>query len=160
MGTITIISSMAPRTEEAEIWYGLVYSAIREIPAGRVTSYGHIARLVGYRESDPTSLDLSGQTVPPLDLLMSSCSSKIEVCIPTPRNDWFCVAVLRLTVPCRQVGVCLKHLPDEAGLPFNSSNVPWQRVINSKGCISSRYESCPEARHCNAVYLSAFSPDH
>ena len=43
----------------------------------------------------------------------------------------------------RQVGVCLKHLPkydasrpDEYG--FHSQNVPWWRVINSKGGISAR----------------------
>ena len=43
----------------------------------------------------------------------------------------------------RQVGVCLKHLPNyDPSKPdefsFHSDNVPWQRVINSKGGISSR----------------------
>ncbi|KAI2786912.1 hypothetical protein POX_g09308 [Penicillium oxalicum] len=39
----------------------------------------------------------------------------------------------------RQVGVCLKSLPSaESGAHFNSSNVPWQRVINAKGMISHR----------------------
>lgn len=38
----------------------------------------------------------------------------------------------------RQVGVCLKHLPHDAGARFNHGNVPWQRVINSKGMISPR----------------------
>lgn len=38
----------------------------------------------------------------------------------------------------RQVGVCLKHLPNDAGARFNHGNVPWQRVINSKGMISPR----------------------
>jgi methylated-DNA-protein-cysteine methyltransferase-like protein len=40
-----------PRTDEAEAFYYAVYSAIQEIPPGKVTSYGHIARLVGTRES-------------------------------------------------------------------------------------------------------------
>ncbi|KAF2654486.1 hypothetical protein K491DRAFT_660037 [Lophiostoma macrostomum CBS 122681] len=35
------------RSEEAWAWYTAVYEAIQEIPYGRVTSYGHIARLVG-----------------------------------------------------------------------------------------------------------------
>ncbi|OAL43611.1 hypothetical protein IQ07DRAFT_592945 [Pyrenochaeta sp. DS3sAY3a] len=43
---------MAPgeRSEEVWLWYTAVYEAIQEIPRGRVTSYGHIARLVGKRE--------------------------------------------------------------------------------------------------------------
>ncbi|KAF1814682.1 MGMT family protein [Eremomyces bilateralis CBS 781.70] len=44
----------------------------------------------------------------------------------------------------RQVGVCLKHLPsapdpdDRYSQLFNGGNVPWQRIINSKGAISPR----------------------
>ena len=39
-----------PRTDEAEAFFYAVYSAIQEIPHGKVTSYGHIARLIGTRE--------------------------------------------------------------------------------------------------------------
>ncbi|KAF2457751.1 MGMT family protein, partial [Lineolata rhizophorae] len=35
------------RTEEAAAWFAAVYQAVQEIPRGRVTSYGHIAQLVG-----------------------------------------------------------------------------------------------------------------
>jgi methylated-DNA-protein-cysteine methyltransferase-like protein len=38
-----------PRSEEAEWWANAVYSAVQEIPAGKVTSYGHIALLLGER---------------------------------------------------------------------------------------------------------------
>ncbi|KAL6244370.1 Alkyltransferase-like protein 1 [Rhinocladiella similis] len=43
----------------------------------------------------------------------------------------------------RQVGICLKHLPTfDAAEPekwfFHDGNVPWQRVVNSKGGISPR----------------------
>ncbi|KAA8650259.1 hypothetical protein EYZ11_003830 [Aspergillus tanneri] len=79
-----------PRTDEAEFWFNAVYSAVQEIPAGKVTSYGHIARLLG-----------------------------------EPRRP-------------RQVGICLKHLPSDPGHYYHSGNVPWQRVINSKGMISHR----------------------
>ncbi|KAF2852787.1 hypothetical protein T440DRAFT_466364 [Plenodomus tracheiphilus IPT5] len=43
---------MAPKalSEEAWLWYTTVYEAIQEIPHGKVTSYGHIARLVGKPE--------------------------------------------------------------------------------------------------------------
>lgn len=43
----------------------------------------------------------------------------------------------------RQVGICLKHLPtfdpaDPDKFFFHDQNVPWQRVVNSKGGISPR----------------------
>ncbi|KAL2832552.1 6-O-methylguanine DNA methyltransferase [Aspergillus cavernicola] len=80
-----------PRTDEAEFWFNAVYEAVREIPPGKITSYGHIARLLG-----------------------------------EPKRP-------------RQVGICLKHLPaEESGNYFHSGNVPWQRVVNSKGMISHR----------------------
>lgn len=46
----------------------------------------------------------------------------------------------------RQVGVCLKHLPrydenEPEQHEFHSQNVPWQRVVNSKGGISPRGDS-------------------
>lgn len=40
---------MPPRTDEAEAFFHAVYSAVQEIPYGKVTSYGHIAKLVGTR---------------------------------------------------------------------------------------------------------------
>ncbi len=43
----------------------------------------------------------------------------------------------------RQVGVCLKHLSDDPESQFNSTNVPWQRVINAKGIISPRLDCLP-----------------
>lgn len=55
----------------------------------------------------------------------------------------------------RQVGVCLKHLPDAASQPdtvFNNQTVPWQRVINSKGSISPRYDTIMSGERCH--------PDH
>ncbi|KAK3293634.1 DNA binding methylated-DNA--cysteine S-methyltransferase [Chaetomium fimeti] len=36
-----------PRSDEAEAFFYAVYSAVQEIPPGKVTSYGHIAKLVG-----------------------------------------------------------------------------------------------------------------
>jgi methylated-DNA-protein-cysteine methyltransferase-like protein len=36
------------------------------------------------------------------------------------------------------VGVCLKHLSSDTSQTFHNGNVPWQRVINSKGIISPR----------------------
>ncbi|KAL2358716.1 6-O-methylguanine DNA methyltransferase [Cryomyces antarcticus] len=35
------------RTDEAAAWFHAVYSAVQEIPRGRVTSYSHIATLLG-----------------------------------------------------------------------------------------------------------------
>ncbi|KAF4966423.1 hypothetical protein FZEAL_10661 [Fusarium zealandicum] len=94
-----------PRSEEAAAFFHAVYSAVQEIPHGRVTTYGHIAMLVG-----------------------------------TPQRP-------------RQVGVCLKHLPSDVSQRFNHDNVPWQRVINSKGMISPR--SQPEGSRTQAAALQA-----
>lgn len=45
------ITTMTPgeRSEEAWLWHTAVCEAIQEIPHGKVTSYGHIAMLVGKR---------------------------------------------------------------------------------------------------------------
>ncbi|KAK1834493.1 6-O-methylguanine DNA methyltransferase [Podospora conica] len=106
-----------PRSDEAQAFFHAVYAAVQEIPPGKVTSYGHIARLVG-----------------------------------EPQRP-------------RQVGVCLKHLPnldewnrvheDEAEVPprFHHGNVPWQRVVNAKGGISPR--SQPSATLNQATALEA-----
>ncbi|KAL8409571.1 hypothetical protein RB594_007857 [Gaeumannomyces avenae] len=80
-----------PRSDEAAAFFHAVYSAVQEIPPGKVTTYGRIAELVGF-----------------------------------PQRP-------------RQVGVCLKHLPEDPEARFNHDNVPWQRVINAKGIISPRY---------------------
>ncbi|KAL2205917.1 DNA binding methylated-DNA--cysteine S-methyltransferase [Sarocladium strictum] len=94
-----------PRSDEAAAFFHAVYSAVCEVPYGKVTTYGHIAALVG-----------------------------------TPQRP-------------RQVGVCLKHLPSEPSSRFNHDNVPWQRVINSKGIISPR--SQPEGTQNQAEALRA-----
>ncbi|KAK5118094.1 hypothetical protein LTR62_004140 [Meristemomyces frigidus] len=39
-----------PRSEEAAAWFSAVYRAVQEVPHGKVTSYGHIATLLGYPE--------------------------------------------------------------------------------------------------------------
>lgn len=48
----TVLAPM-PRSDEAEWWFTAVYQAVQEIPYGKVTSYGHIARLLGRREPLP-----------------------------------------------------------------------------------------------------------
>src|SRR5204863_9094261 len=98
-----------PRTDEAEAFFHAVYSAVQEIPYGKVTSYGHIAKLVGTRTYS--------------EMLVVSRWPLLND--PTAQRP-------------RQVGVCLKHLPANLASMFNSSTVPWQRVINSKGIISPR----------------------
>ena len=39
-----------PRSDEAAMWFSAVYKAVQEVPHGKVTSYGHIATLLGYRK--------------------------------------------------------------------------------------------------------------
>ncbi len=66
---------------ESSPLYQCIYRLVRNIPAGRVTTYGHLAREVG--------------------------------------------------TTARVVGFALAALPE-------ASDVPWQRVVNSRGKISSR----------------------
>jgi methylated-DNA-protein-cysteine methyltransferase related protein len=40
----------APRSEEAAAWFGAVCAAAQQIPYGKVTSYAHLAYLVGHPE--------------------------------------------------------------------------------------------------------------
>lgn len=42
-----------PRSDEAAAFFHAVYCAVQEIPHGKVTSYGHIAKLVGTRAYRP-----------------------------------------------------------------------------------------------------------
>ena len=93
--TLSAVEMPREKSEEAQWWYDAVYSAIQQIPPGKVTSYGHIALLLDY-----------------------------------PKR-------------ARQVGVCLKHLStfnpaDPEQFFYHDQNVPWQRVVNSKGGISPR----------------------
>ncbi|KAM7203983.1 hypothetical protein V8F33_001954 [Rhypophila sp. PSN 637] len=106
------------RSDEAAAFFHAVYSAVQEIPPGKVTSYGHIAKLIGTPASGCVLLTLPAAAQRP-----------------------------------RQVGVCLKHLPSDPGARFNHDNVPWQRVINSKGIISPR--SVPAATLNQATALQA-----
>ncbi|KXH59363.1 6-O-methylguanine DNA methyltransferase [Colletotrichum salicis] len=48
------------RTEEAEAFFHAVYTAVQEIPVGKVTTYGHIARLVGTPEDVEVSRTAMG----------------------------------------------------------------------------------------------------
>jgi methylated-DNA-protein-cysteine methyltransferase related protein len=47
-----------PRSDEAEWWINAVYETVQLIPAGRVTTYGHIALILGERMFPPISLSL------------------------------------------------------------------------------------------------------
>lgn len=38
-----------PRSDEAAAFFTAVYLAVQEIPEGKVTTYGHIATLIGTR---------------------------------------------------------------------------------------------------------------
>lgn len=107
-----------PRSDEAAAFFHAVYSAISEIPVGKVTSYGHIAALIGTRAF---SL-LLPPSLPSFPLPLPHTKSYPHVVAQRPR----------------QVGVCLKHLPDDPSSPFNHATVPWQRVVNAKGVISPR----------------------
>lgn len=103
-----------PRSDEAAAFFHAVYTAVQEIPPGKVTSYGHIAKLIGTRTA---ARYLSYPHVKGPRLWTDQA--------PAQRP--------------RQVGVCLKHLSHDPTARFNGATVPWQRVVNAKGIISPRY---------------------
>lgn len=77
---------------------------------------------------------------PAMDTLRNSLE---HVCVcqsTTPHSDQPLTNSLTAQRP-RQVGICLKHLSQDPSARFNNTNVPWQRVINSRGVISPRYKS-------------------
>ncbi|GLI81925.1 alkyltransferase-like protein 1 [Penicillium ochrochloron] len=51
------------RSEEAETWANAVYAAVQEIPHGKVTTYGHIALLLGEPQR-PRQVGVSLKTLP------------------------------------------------------------------------------------------------
>ena len=51
-----------PRSDEAANFFAAVYQAVQEIPHGKVTSYGHIARLIGHRKCSSPTAYLSTKT--------------------------------------------------------------------------------------------------
>jgi methylated-DNA-protein-cysteine methyltransferase related protein len=78
------------RAAEVPNFYAAVYRLVAQIPPGKVTSYGQIARWLGHPSA------------------------------------------------ARAVGYALHALP-------NGSEIPWQRVINASGRISSRCDPHAEA---------------
>ena len=138
----------------------MVYMAVQEIPYGKVTTYGHIARLIGERKLILLVIrhghvrfrsTLNDTTLDATDTRGSECfhSSATKVC----RSEGHVIDKMGtqalssskwLTSVChRQVGQALKYLPppldaDGNSNTFHNNNVPWQRVISSAGIISQR----------------------
>lgn len=52
------MTARMPRSDEAAAFFHAVYCAVQEIPHGKVTSYGHIAKLVGTRAYSATPASL------------------------------------------------------------------------------------------------------
>ncbi|KAL0941435.1 mgmt family protein [Colletotrichum truncatum] len=124
-----------PRSEEAETFFFAVYSAVQEIPPGKVTTYGHIAKLIGTRKNYLSPV------------LSSNEKHDTTERIPTDKKQ-----TVTAERP-RQVGICLKHLSTDPSAEFNNETVPWQRVINAKGAISPR--SQPSGARSQADALRA-----
>lgn len=129
-----------PQSEEAAAWFAAVYETIQQVPRGRVTTYGHIAALVGTRKHYSITQGFHlHKTRRVIDLLRSRATA-VRASIRRYRTPLVVDFHHVSNSPLRsQVGVALKHLPQaEADAPFREDNVPWQRVINSKGTITPR----------------------
>lgn len=117
------------RSDEAQAFFHAVYSAAQQIPYGKVTTYAHIAYLVGTRTYFPWMHNWR--------VFFSLFSIEYAACDELVMEMLMRIMGTIAQRP-RQVGVCMKHLPHDEDAVFNSSNVPWQRVINSKGAVSPR----------------------
>ncbi|GAM84169.1 hypothetical protein ANO11243_021620 [Dothideomycetidae sp. 11243] len=53
-----------PQSEEAAAWFYAVYTAVQQVPHGKVTSYGHIARLLGRHAAKQPNNPFNSNTVP------------------------------------------------------------------------------------------------
>jgi methylated-DNA-protein-cysteine methyltransferase related protein len=83
MTRVTRMRSTGPNREDVPNFYATVYRLVAQIPAGKVTTYGQIARWLGHPSA------------------------------------------------ARAVGYALHAIP-------TGSDIPWQRVINAAGRVSSR----------------------
>lgn len=84
--------------------YDAIYQIVRQIPTGKVMTYGSIARLLGG-------------------------------CTP------------------RMVGYAMASTPDEL-------DIPWQRVVNSRGQISERANGLPDERQQKLLEAEGVVFDH
>lgn len=78
-----------PRSDEAAAFFHAVYCAVQEIPHGKVTSYGHIAKLVGTREFHPAPDSSAHDAFHPVEQSISSDFLKLTVRhSPAPPPGW------------------------------------------------------------------------
>ena len=99
MKKMTTMNSASDHAAEVPNFYAAVYRLVAQIPPGKVTSYGQIARWLGHPSA------------------------------------------------ARAVGYALHALPSD-------SDIPWQRVVNASGRISSR-----SARHYEAIQRALLEAD-
>lgn len=105
-------------TREAERHYASIYQAIQLIPEGKVTTYGYIAKLIGF----PRNARQVGYALKQLP--------SEQARVPAGEID---EQVHPQTGLVRQQPLRAPH--------YHSGNVPWWRVIGSGGSISVRENS-------------------
>ncbi|KIX92772.1 uncharacterized protein Z520_11435 [Fonsecaea multimorphosa CBS 102226] len=101
------------RSEETEWWINAVYEAIQQIPPGRVTTYKHIASLLG-----------TPQRARQVGVCLSNLHRGPTTATATTTKD--------------HLGHDDTGTDERPIEHYNLDSVPWQRVINSKGMISHR----------------------
>ncbi|KAK7205487.1 hypothetical protein BZA70DRAFT_289410 [Myxozyma melibiosi] len=105
-------------TDEAEAFYIAVYETVQRIPPGRVTTYGHIARLI----DAPQNSRQVGAALKYLRHASLTVQPDSEIHEdPDPYND-----------PADQID------EEPPSGRFDTETVPWWRVISSDGKIAVR----------------------
>ncbi|KAI0593324.1 6-O-methylguanine DNA methyltransferase [Biscogniauxia sp. FL1348] len=116
-----------PRSDEASAFFYAVYSAVREIPYGKVTTYGHIAKLVG---------------TPQRARQVGICLKHLPHAADADNNN-----------NNTNINNNADNNNNTNSNINNNATVPWQRVINAKGAISPR--SQPSGAQSQADALQA-----
>jgi methylated-DNA-protein-cysteine methyltransferase-like protein len=111
-----------PRTDEAQAFFHDVYSAIQEIPLGKVTSYGHIARLIGTREWTP---------------FLQSPFVRIHSRVLFPRTAW----ATEIECNLNSQGQMSPHNPNRSLYPSNKKIVhdTHLRLCARNGCFQAEH---------------------
>lgn len=110
--------------KEAERHYSGIYEAVQSIPEGKVTTYGHIARLIG----SPRNARQVGYALKQLP--------SAQARVPVGEID---EQVHPVTGLVRQQKLRAPR--------FHHGNVPWWRVIGSGGVIPMREDPGSRDRH-------------
>nr|POE94248.1 hypothetical protein CFP56_16488 [Quercus suber] len=110
-----------PRSEEAAMWYSAVYRAVQQIPHGKVTSYGHIADLLGHRKSPEEHAQLPLPRVREMAKLEMCCSGETTVSLASTASRLLSTPQESFMLRPAQASGHLSEIPPSGGRSARSA---------------------------------------